>query len=109
MNEEQWLDELQELLSDAPAEEPPKQEDTAPVKKEEKNAKEKKPAARQKKIVLAGAGVLAAALIAGAAWTLLNFYIVDFKLYAKDAAALDLRDREISVSHYDKVAQKLPD
>ena len=109
MNEEQWLDELQELLSDAPAEEPPKQKDTAPVKKEEKNAKEKKPAARQKKIVLAGAGVLAAALIAGAAWTLLNFYIVDFKLYAKDAAALDLRDREISVSHYDKVAQKLPD
>lgn len=35
--------------------------------------------------------------------------IVDFQLYPRDASVLDLRDREISVSHYEALAKKLPD
>lgn len=35
--------------------------------------------------------------------------IVDFQLYPRDAALLDLRGREISPSHYEALAKKLPD
>ena len=52
--------------------------------------------------------VLLAALVAGMLWCVVNYYIVDFKFYPKNAAVLDLRDREISAEHYEKLREKMP-
>lgn len=56
--------------------------------------------------------ILAAILLAaGAAFGVCasRYVIVDFQFYPKDAAALDLRGQEISVSHYEALTKKLPD
>lgn len=50
-------------------------------------------------------GILTAAMV----WLLLNFHIVGFRLYPKNVAVLDLRRQEISVTHYQKLAEKMPD
>jgi len=48
-------------------------------------------------------------LAAGAAFCLSRYALVQFRFYPRDAAALDLRGRKISVSHYEALARKLPD
>lgn len=53
--------------------------------------------------------VLAAAVVTGVAWNLKNFHMVDFRFYPKDAEKLDLRGRSVSVEHYEKIREKLPD
>ena len=53
--------------------------------------------------------VLLAVLIAGMLWCVVNYSMVDFKFYPKNAAVLDLRDREISAKHYEKLRKKMPD
>lgn len=63
-----------------------------------------------KKKLVAGL-ILAAVLIAligGVAWCLTQYDMVDFHFYPKNAAALDLRDRDISVEHYNKLHSKMP-
>lgn len=48
------------------------------------------------------------ALAAGLVWTMLHFFLVDFRLYDKQAESLDLRGQNISLSHYDKLRQRFP-
>ncbi len=52
--------------------------------------------------------VLAAVLIS-MIWFLMTYHVVEGKLYRRDAAALDLRGQNISVSHYEKLKKKMPD
>ncbi len=50
-----------------------------------------------------------ASAAAGVAWNLENYVLVDFRFYPREARSLDLRDRQISVRHYDKLSRALPD
>ena len=59
--------------------------------------------------VLIAVIVLLAALVAGMLWCVMNYHVVDLKFYPKNAAALDLRDREISPEHYEKLQKKMPE
>ncbi len=45
---------------------------------------------------------------AGFGWVMMNFYVVGFQLYPKDAVSLDLRGRDISLSDYEALTEKLP-
>lgn len=62
----------------------------------------------KKKVWFITALLLLAAILAGGFFAS-RYVIVDLKCYPRDAAALDLRGQEISVSHYEKLCQKLPD
>ena len=53
--------------------------------------------------------VLLGSVAAGLHWNLENYVLVDMKLYPKAAQQLDLRGEEISIKHYEKLQQKLPD
>lgn len=53
--------------------------------------------------------VLFLSVAAGVVWHLTHYALVDMKFYAKDAESLDLRDQEVSVSHYEKLTKALPD
>ena len=44
----------------------------------------------------------------GIGWILHNNYLVDFHLYPKNAASMDLRGEDISVRHYEALREKLP-
>lgn len=46
---------------------------------------------------------------AGVVWHMTHYYMIDFRFYARDAKVLDLREEEISVSHFEQLRQKLPD
>ncbi len=48
--------------------------------------------------------LVAAALV----WLLTNFHVVGFRLYPKGVQDLDLRSREISVSEYETLTEKMP-
>ena len=50
-------------------------------------------------------------LVAAAVFTIRisRYVIVDFQLYPRDAAVLDLRGQEIAPSHYHALSKKLPD
>jgi len=50
-----------------------------------------------------------AVVLAGMIFVVLNYHIVDFKLYPKNAAVLDLTGEEISLAHYEKVQEALPE
>lgn len=52
--------------------------------------------------------VLLLALAAGLIWMLTTYHVVGFRLYPKDAAALDLRGQEISVKDYESLSEKMP-
>lgn len=41
-------------------------------------------------------------------WLMSTFHVVDLRLYRRDSQALDLRGSEVSVSHYEKLAEKFP-
>ena len=71
---------------------------------------EKKPP--KKKINKGFAIVLAVILILAAVtavWMFANYHIVSWRLYPRDAAFLDLRERELTTVQYDKIRQKLSD
>ncbi len=72
-----------------------------------------KPQARKNKkgliIALSAVTILLAALVAVFIWTVINYHIIDAKLYAKDLESLDLRGQEIKVNHYRKLAEKMPE
>lgn len=65
---------------------------------------------RMMKKILAGVllAVLLAAVIAGLVWCGTHFYLVDFRLYPKGLAALDLRNKQITVEHYEKLCDRMP-
>ena len=44
----------------------------------------------------------------GIGWILHNNYLVDFHLYPKNAASMDLRGEDISIRHYEALREKLP-
>ena len=58
-----------------------------------------------------GIAVLVLLLLAGGAatWVLMNYHVVDFKLYRKDAKTVDLRGQEVSVELYKVLAEKMPE
>lgn len=60
----------------------------------------------QKKKVI---GIVLLTVTAGLIWLLSVYHVVDFRLYRKDLPLLDLRGREITVSHYEKLTQQMPD
>ena len=65
---------------------------------------------RMVKRILAGILLLSllAAAIAGLVWCGTHFYLVDFRLYPKGLSALDLRDKQITLAHYEKLCQRMP-
>ncbi len=52
--------------------------------------------------------LILAAAAAGVLWHWQHYRIVDWKIYPRDAEVLDLRDREISIAHYEHIHQALP-
>ena len=59
------------------------------------------------KILIGAAAVLVVVLVAAALWINANFVIAG-GLYPRDAQALDLREKKISLKNYDKLAEELP-
>lgn len=57
-------------------------------------------------IILAGLCLL---LVAGLVWMLATHHVVGWRLYPKDAAALDLREENLSIANYDALRQKMPE
>lgn len=53
--------------------------------------------------------VLLTSVAAGLIWQTDHYMMIDFAFYPKDAEVLDLRGREISVRHYEKLCRRLPD
>lgn len=44
----------------------------------------------------------------GTAWVLGNYHIIDGKFYRQHTMSLDLREKDISISHYEKIREALP-
>lgn len=110
MNDEQWLKELHDLLGEEGVE--AKQEvPVAPVEKQDKQEKPVKEKRKQKNGKLAAAVLCAVvlALAAAASLILTNYHVVDFRLYEKDAQVLNLQEEHISISHYQKIREVLPE
>lgn len=57
-------------------------------------------------VILILAIVLAA--VGGSFLILDNNYLVDFKLYPKNAASMDLREEDMSIEHFEALHQKMP-
>lgn len=56
--------------------------------------------------------ILLAALLliaAGLAWVLMSYHVIDFQFYPKKAEMLDLRGKEITLEHYESLAQRMPE
>ena len=53
--------------------------------------------------------VLLAAVAGAAVFVMLNYHIVSWRFYPKDAVSLDLRQARISTVQYDKIRAKMPD
>ena len=49
------------------------------------------------------------AVVAAGIWAATSYHIVDAKFYPKDSRVVDLRGQDIKPSHYDKLAEKMPD
>lgn len=65
---------------------------------------------KQKKIIIiAVAAVLVLAAALGIVWFVRSHVFVDGKVYAKNAPVLDLREKQITVEHYEAVQELLPD
>ena len=48
-------------------------------------------------------------VVFGVFWNLRHYTLVDFRFYPKGLQQLDLRDREISVRHYEKLLSRMPE
>jgi len=64
---------------------------------------------RKKFVVLILVLVMLAAMMAGLAWHMQHYRMVDMKFYPKDAKMLDLRGEDVSVRHYEKIVRYMPD
>ena len=53
--------------------------------------------------------LLLASVAAGLGWHMMHYFMVEFQFYPKDAQTLDLREKDISISHYEKLRRNLPD
>lgn len=53
--------------------------------------------------------VLLAALACGLVWHMTHYIMVDFRFYPRDARTLDLRGKEITVQHYQRLSRRLPE
>ena len=53
--------------------------------------------------------LMLASIAAGLIWHMMHYTMIGFQFYAKDSQTLDLREEEISVSHYEKLSRQLPD
>lgn len=62
----------------------------------------------KKLLVIALLALLLVAVLVGLVWHMNHYKMVDFKFYPKDAQALDLREEEITVKHFDKLRRQLP-
>ncbi len=65
--------------------------------------------ASKKRMVTVLGLLMAAAVVTGIVWNVTHYWMIDFRFYAKDLEIVDLRGREITTSHYDKVCEKFPD
>ena len=65
----------------------------------------------RKKILLMVILILAVLLsaVAGVLWNTRNYVIVDLQFYPQNVRQLDLRDQEITIRHYEKLRQRLPE
>lgn len=52
--------------------------------------------------------LLVISVAAGIMWHMEYYVMVDFRSYPKDAENLDLRQKKITIEHYEKLRQKLP-
>lgn len=52
--------------------------------------------------------LLFASVIAGVFWHMRHYVLVDMQFYPKGTQYLDLRDREISARHYEKILRRMP-
>ena len=52
--------------------------------------------------------LLFSSVIAGVFWHMRHYVLVDMQFYPRGVQHLDLRDREISIRHYEKIIQRLP-
>ena len=64
---------------------------------------------KQKKKLLAALLVLCVVEAVAVAWLLMNYHVVGFKLYSKDAAAFDLRGKTVRIRHYEALQEKMPE
>ena len=64
----------------------------------------------KKKIILMVLLILLmfASVIAGVLWHMDNYVLVDLQFYPKGAQYLDLREKEISTRHYEKILRRMP-
>ena len=62
----------------------------------------------KKLLVIVLLALLLVAVLVGLVWHMNHYKMVDFKFYPKDAQALDLREEEITVKHFDKLRRQLP-
>ena len=53
--------------------------------------------------------VIIASVVLGICWNLRHYVLVGFQFYPKGVQQMDLRDREITVGHYEKLQRKLPE
>lgn len=60
------------------------------------------------KKILALLLVIMLLLSAGIVWVLMSFHIIDGQLYPKNADFLNLQNKNISIAHYESLAQRLP-
>ncbi len=63
----------------------------------------------KKRMLMAAIVVLLFGAVAGGlVWHNAHYTMVDLNFYPKNAAVLDLRGQEVSVSHYDKIRRRMP-
>ena len=53
--------------------------------------------------------VLLLSVVSGTLWHLRHYVLVEFQFYPRGVHQLDLRDREVSVRHYEKLVRRMPD
>ena len=64
---------------------------------------------KKKALVWVLLAVLLAALACGLVWHMTHYIMVDFRFYPRDARTLDLRGKEITVQHYQRLSRRLPE
>ena len=52
--------------------------------------------------------VLLLSVVLGVFWNLQHYVMVEFRFYPKNVRQLDLRDREITAGHYEKLQRRMP-
>ena len=63
----------------------------------------------KKKLLIVLLLTVVLAVAGGFGWTLMNYHVVGTQLYPKDLTSLDLRGKNISISHYESLTEKFPD